>query len=329
MHERMGVPERSVSTTSRGQPLLMDRWGVLVWNMGLMSPGRSTEANMAYLSKLIEVHAVKVALVNEASVHYLRQANSDTTSDGSPPPFVFSEEGIKGRDYWTDEHGVRKLKDRTRWSAAVMSPLGPHMLGEGEVRARRPYRTKDVDIPFTNSRPGTWMAATVAMGNQSLTCVSLYGLIEELTDASMHRSLSEISPIFSDPEYKELVLLGGDFNISTALTDPSAREQSRIVLDRIKAYKLVDCLEQWRNREGLPRMAGCTCEDEDCHTLTRLEPNRPGADLPWEKRTSPQVDYLFASEALASRLDEIVEIPPEEWEPYSDHSPIIAKFRAI
>lgn len=64
-----------------------------------------------------------------------------------------------------------------------------------------------------------------------MTCISLYGLIEELTDASMHRSLSEISPIFSDPRHNRLVLLGGDFNTSTA-TETTGRERDRIVLDR-------------------------------------------------------------------------------------------------
>ncbi len=295
-----------------------------------MSPGSSNaEQNMTYLSGLLEEHAVRVALLNEASVLHLRDANAAAARDGRPQPFVYSEEGTMGRDFWTDERGVRKPYNRKRWSAAVMSPLGPDLLGEGDVRATSPSRRKPVDIPFTNSRPGTWIAATVRIGAESVTCVSLYGLIEELSDASMHRSLSEISPIFSDPRYNGLVLLGGDFNISTGLADPSARERSKIVLDRIKAYGLVDCLAKWREDQQLPRMAGCRCDDEPCwHTLTRLTPNKRGADVPWQKRTPIQVDYLFASDSLARRLDEIVEIPPDQWERYSDHGPIIAKFRA-
>lgn len=60
-------------------------------------------------------------------------------------------------------------------------------------------------------------------------------------------------------------------------------------------------------------MAGCRCDDEPCrHTLTRFTPNRRGAALPWQKRTPIQVDYLFAAEVLASRLDEVIEIPPDE-----------------
>ena len=95
----------------------MDPWGVLVWNMALMSLGSSkAERNMTYLSELLEEHAVKIALLNEASVPHLRAANA-AVKDGDRPPFVFSEEGITGRDFWTDDQGARKPKVRKRWSA--------------------------------------------------------------------------------------------------------------------------------------------------------------------------------------------------------------------
>lgn len=308
----------------------METWGVLVWNMALMSRGRNADKNMTYLLGLVEEHGVSVALLNETSVSHMRAANAAAVMDGIAPPFTFCDEGTIGRDSWTDKHGVRKLKNRTRWSTAVMSALGPELLGEDDVRAMSPSRThpRRPDIPFVSSRPGTWVVATVRLEQEAVTCVSLYGLIEELTDASMHRSLSDISPIFSDPLHNELVILGGDFNISTAF-EPPAREWSRIVLERIEAYGLTDCLALWRENEALPPLAGCPCDDAPCrHTLTRLIPNKGGSAVPWRDRTPFQVDYLFASKSLANRLDEVIEIPPDEWEPYSDHSPIIARFRA-
>lgn len=310
----------------------MDSWGVLVWNMALMSPGSSSaDRNMTYLSELVEAHEVKAVLLNEASVPHLIAANAAAERDGHPQPFAFSAVGTRGRDLWIDKRGVRKSYDRKRWSASVMSPLGVERLGENAVKARAASRRNAViDIPFTNSRPGTWIAAKVHIGGESLTCVSLYGLIEELTDASIHRSLSDISPIFSDPAHNELVLLGGDFNIGTGLADPSARERSRIVLDRIRAYGLVDCLATWHEKMKLPPMRSCRCDDEPCrHTLTRLTPNRRDSDAPWWERDPIQVDYLFASEALAKQLDEVVEISPDEWERYSDHRPVIARFRSL
>lgn len=243
-----------------------------MWNMSLMSPppeqrSRNAKRNMSYLWELVEEHAVKIALLNEASVYRLKAENEAAEKIGDRPSFEFSKEGTRARDFWTDR-GVRKLKVRKKWSAAVMSPLGPDLLGEEDVRARAPRRRNPiVDIPFTNSRPGTWIAATVQIGEESVTCVSLYGLIEELTDASMHRSLSDINPIFSDPRHNKLVLLGGDFNVGTGLADPCDRERSRIVLKRIEAYGLDDCLAQWIEDQKLPPLAGCQCVDEPCrHT---------------------------------------------------------------
>lgn len=73
----------------------------------------------------------------------------------------------------------------------------------------------EIDFAQANSRPGSWIAATVPSGKGPVSCISLYGFLDELSDASMHRSLSEVSPIFSDPDYCELVLLGGDINTFT------------------------------------------------------------------------------------------------------------------
>jgi exonuclease III len=38
------------------------------------------------------------------------------------------------------------------------------------------------------------------------------------------------------------------------------------------------------------------------------------------------MDYLFASRALAERLERCVALPPSEWYVHSDHSPIVATF---
>jgi endonuclease/exonuclease/phosphatase family metal-dependent hydrolase len=298
----------------------MTTWTVLVWNMALGSRRNATK-NWNRLSKLMEEHSVEVALLNEARVDHMMASNADAIREGRPEPFVFSEEGTKGRDFWTDENGIRKAKDRSDWSSAVMSPLGPSLLGEEDVRAMSasPTNPRRPDIPFTNSRAGSWIAATVPIGTEKVTCISLYGLIEELSDASMHRSLSEISPIFSDPAYKDLVLLGGDFNTTTAWPDHPRRVRDEGVLQRIKAYGLIDCLKQTR-KPG--RLENCTCVfGQDCqHTWTRLDPKQKGRKTPY------QMDYLFASVALARRLTSCDALSPLEWQKFSDHSPIIAMF---
>ena len=294
----------------------------------------SASETWAYLDRLIADHSVRVALLSEADVFSLETRNDDASRNREPQPAVFSAEGTLSRRYWA-KNGVRTLHDRTQWSTAVVAPLGAESLGEDDVRASIPTRNPPlIDIPFENSRPGTWVAATAQVGAETITCISLYGLIEELTDASMHRSLSDISPIFSDSAYNELVLLGGDFNVGTGLTEPAdAAERSRIVLERIEAYGMTDCLAAWRKEHGLPPLSGCKRADEPgvdepcTHTLTRLTPNKEGQSISWEKRIAPQIDYVFASKVLADRLDNVVEIHPDEWEQYSDHRPIIAMFR--
>ena len=109
----------------------------------------------------------------------------------------------------------------------------------------------------------------------------------------MHRSLSEVSPIFSDPAYRDLVLLGGHFNTFTGNRAGHAY-RDRLVLDRIKAYTLEDCLEL--KRKNVP-LEGCPCgnpEEEPCaHTLTRLIPGGHG--------TPYQEDYLLLVRLKPSR----------------------------
>ncbi|MDQ3401441.1 MAG: hypothetical protein M3470_10605 [Chloroflexota bacterium] len=42
----------------------------------------------------------------------------------------------------------------------------------------------------------------------AVTAVALYGLLDEFSDASVHRSLSELSPIFHDARYNGRVVRG-------------------------------------------------------------------------------------------------------------------------
>jgi endonuclease/exonuclease/phosphatase family metal-dependent hydrolase len=204
------------------------------------------------------------------------------------------------------------------WSTAVVSPH-PFRLIE-DAQATSWGRTRNV--PFHNSRPGSWTAAVVSVpGTGEVTAVSLYGLLDEMSDASVHRSLSEVSPIFDDDRYRDLVVLGGDLNTSSGWdirTDGSHLARDRTILDRISAYGLVDCLQQMRPPG---RLEGCRCSfGDDCmHTRTRLDPRHP--DIPY------QMDYMYASPALAERLERCDVLAPADWPSPSDHFPIVATFR--
>lgn len=167
------------------------------------------------------------------------------------------------------------------------------------------------------SRPGSWTTAVVSVpGFRDVTAISLYGLMDEKSDASVHRSLSELAPVFDDPRYSQWLLLGGDLNTWTGWEAGPHLDRDRVVLDRIRAYGLVDCLEAKR---PAGRLADCPCTlGEGCtHTRTRMDPTNP--QVPY------QMDYLFASRALVERLSSCEAVAHDAWP--SDHLAIVAEFR--
>lgn len=170
-------------------------------------------------------------------------------------------------------------------------------------------------MPFQASKPGTWTAGVVETDFGPVTCVSLYGLMDELSDASVNRSLSDISPIFTDPKYKRHVLVGGDLNTSSQWKRGDRRRRDQNLLERFEAYGLVDCLR----RRAVRPLPGCSCDQGNAcrHSWTRIDRLHPQL----------QVDYLFASKPLVRRLETCEALPPPEWKSFSDHSPIIATFR--
>jgi endonuclease/exonuclease/phosphatase family metal-dependent hydrolase len=155
---------------------------------------------------------------------------------------------------------------------------------------------------------------------ENVTAVAIYGLLDEKSDASVHRSLSDLTPLFEDRRYNELLVLGGDLNTWTGWPSGSrhlARDEN--VLRRIEAFGLVDCLVAALTRDGRGRLAGCPCSyGEDCrHTRTRIDRRRP--EVPY------QMDYLYASPALAERLLTCQAVDLGSNSP-SDHFPIQATF---
>jgi hypothetical protein len=200
---------------------------------------------------------------------------------------------------------------KREWAAVVTSIHPMDVITD----ARRD-RYYDQVLPFGPSRTGTWTAVRVNVGRTELTAISLYGLLDERSDASVHRSLSEMAPVFDHPEYGRHLLLGGDLNVlSNPRPSDRARARHQNVLDRIAAYGLVDCLEAKRPRVALP---GCPCgRGRGCrHTWTKRVKG---------KQIAYQDDYLFASPRLAKRLETCVALPFTDDSP-SDHTPLVATF---
>jgi hypothetical protein len=172
-------------------------------------------------------------------------------------------------------------------------------------------------LPFKPSRAGTWTAGRVKSGRIWVTLIALYGLLDERSDASVHRSLSELTPIFEHPKYRKYLLMGGDLNIfaNPLYRDPTkARHES--VLKRIEALGLHSCMA--RNVPKRKPLKGCPCnKPSTCvHQRTYLGTK---TSQPYEE------DFLFASEGLVvpeklTSCDIVKDITA------SDHAPLKATF---
>jgi len=118
---------------------------------------------------------------------------------------------VSSRGVWSPNGAVGRDSANRPWTAAVVSSLESSAISE----ARPQWRQNKRNVPFHCSRPGSWVAAKVETVVGPISSVALYGLMDELSDASVHRSLSEVSPVLDDHSYKKLVILGGDLNTGT------------------------------------------------------------------------------------------------------------------
>lgn len=259
-----------------------------------MAMGYGEGCSWNRLEDLTERHQVDVALLNEVSIEVLRRV----------PGALFEPWGTRGRD--------RKRRD---WGTAVVSR---HPLTDIRDAQAMSYDGRRPNVRFENSRPGSWTAGVVEIPRVGpIQCVSIYGLMDELGDASVHRSLSDMSALFSDERYRDRLVLGGDLNITTQYPKGRRLDACVAVLARIRAYGLSDLLaEKWE-----PSDEECRCTfGVDCrHTRTRIDPMDPARPL--------QVDYLFASDDLITAPYECKTLDRDEWADCSDHAPIVATFR--
>jgi exonuclease III len=167
--------------------------------------------------------------------------------------------------------------------------------------------------------PGTLAVGRVKTTGRPLTFVSLYGAIGSgYADATVNTQLSDLVPLFDDPEHKGSIILGGDFNITTQWTGSQARyrDWEATTFQRVKAFGLADCLELHRPPGPL---AGCNCLDgPDCrHIQTQ---RHSSSKRPWQN------DYLFASNALIGKLRRAYVHDSEAIRDLGDHMPLVAEF---
>lgn len=208
--------------------------------------------------------------------------------------------------------GRREIYQGQGWTSLIATDLSAR-----PIRTARARHSKRVSR-LHRTHPGCLAVAEITLPNgRPLIAASVYGKIDDgYAQTTMHRLLTDLTPLFDESGSRRdrWVVVGGDLNVSTQLPKPYGR-WSNSVFDRIEAFGFVNLTEMGVRQHPERRLSDCKCSDPDCaHVQTAT--HRTG--------TQYQNDYLFASEALAERLEDcVVQSAGGE---FSDHWPVVAEF---
>jgi exonuclease III len=265
-------------------------FGVLAWNMNhwQRSP-EQREQSWRWLDSRFEA-GTDIALLQETVV-----------------PFEY-------RDRAVNDPAV--IGPHAQWASAVVtSGITPEA-----VRTAISAYSK-AGCALQQTLPGSVQIASVDVGESApIFAVSVYGCWDEhrCADTTMHKILSDLTPLLDGVGWKRTVL-GGDFNVSTQI-EGSQRARDATVFARIAALGLVDLLAE--NKPPRTALEACWCNDKQTERCRHVHTHKQSkSDRPWNN------DYLFASQELAERLDSCEPIADWEWS-LSDHRPVVARFGA-
>jgi exonuclease III len=177
------------------------------------------------------------------------------------------------------------------------------------------------------SRRGTLAAADVVVGGERITLVSMYAVWEGRSgliyaDASAHRLLSDLSRIVTDAR-SHRIIAAGDLNILHRYGehgDSYWAARYATVFDRAEAMGLRFIGPQApHGRQANPRPAELPEGSRDVPTYHTLKQGPMGA--------TRQLDFVFASQALADRLTvRALNKDPDEWG-LSDHCRVVIELQ--
>lgn len=201
----------------------------------------------------------------------------------------------------------RDLGGTRHWGSSVDALNEELEIEEIDTVASRYSSTR---FSMVGTFPGATIVARVKIPQIGpITVVSVYGLINVYAQTTMLRIIADLIPLF-DSKDGQRVVLGGDFNITTA-TRPNTVELIRYeaILKAIESLGLVNLAETDAERPLPP--ANCPCGQPNCRHLHTFGES--------------QLDWLYATPELARRCQRIrverLAIPD-----LSDHAPIIAEF---
>ena len=232
--------------------------------------------------------ALKIATWNMGHWQYVRkaQASWDYLERVISPEIALVQEAVPPPDRLDSESVLwREIGGTRKWGSGIL--VNGFQLHE---------------VQFENSCLGSVIAGEVLLPDETLlTVISLYGLIDKWGYAitTLHRILSDLTPLLARKKGKLRVVIGGDFNASLQCDEQYGGQSHRIFFERLQDFGLVDCLAIFHQGR--------------VQTL-----RHPKSEVPWQN------DYIFASEEVAKRLVSCDVVDDPYVYELSDHNPVVA-----
>ncbi len=222
------------------------------------------------------------------------------------------QESVAPSDLPRNRFVHREIAGRRPWGSSVVAFA--HDLETEEIDAVR-TRYGATRFSMLGSLPGSVIVARIHVPEVGpITFVSVYGAMDDVyAQTRMFRVIADLIPLFDSGDGRR-VILGGDFNITTA-TCPDAPElpRYRALFAAIESLGLVNLAKAAKDRpEPIPC---CPCHACDCRHVRTFGDN-PGT----------QLDWLYATEELARRCTRL-RVDHTVIGGLSDHAPLIAEFR--
>lgn len=162
------------------------------------------------------------------------------------------------------------------------------------------------EINIHKSHPGAVVAAEITCpGEMVITVISLYGMFDNdgYVTTTLHRTLSDLTPLLHGERSKRLFIVGGDFNASTQWDERYKNRDPahRLFFERLEDFGLINCTNK--------------------HYKKHVQTHRHSrSDFPW------QDDYIYASKKIANKLVFCDIKSDKQVLELSDHNPVLAVF---
>lgn len=218
------------------------------------------------------------------------------------------QESVIPSDLPRSRYVHREIAGSRAWGSAVVA------LSDGaEAREIDAVRTRYGATRFSmlGNHPGAVIVSRVELPVIGpLTCVSVYGVINVYSQTTMFRVIADLIPLF-DSRDGERVVLGGDFNVTTATkADAPELPRYRAILNAVESLGLVNLATCDVSRPD--PIVDCPCNEKSCRHLRTFG--------------NTQLDWLYATPELARRCTSL-RVEQGILGSLSDHAPIIAEFR--